>query len=417
MKHRAMKSLTAFALLVLPACSKLPIDDLRTSKEQATDRWSQVRARLKYQLAEESFNAGRLDDAQVQLDEAIGLDRQAAQPYVLLSRVLLERGQTAAAAMALEQAVTSGGATAETDYLNGVIAQHYGKFQPALEYYRQASEREPANAHYVVATAETLVALNRAAEALALVREHWADFEQNAALRELAGGIYIMLGRYEEAADAYRQARTLSPEDGTLATQLGLALSLAGHAEEARDVLGSVVADAQGENRPLVLLLLGRCQLDLGNANEAKAVLRQATAAAPKQAVAWHWLARASVASGDLLTARQASMQATTCEPDNIEYRLWLGYVCYRQKDLASAASAFDSALDHAPDDRVALYFLGRCREEMGDREAANRCYQHLERISPGRSLLAEKPSSATAIPLGLSADLQSMMGDDSRSP
>ena len=86
--HTWMVSITA-AGLGLASCSELTPPD---SRQEARNRWSEMRGRLKYQIAAESFAKGQIDEAQEHLAEAIGLDPEGPNGYVLMTRILLERG-------------------------------------------------------------------------------------------------------------------------------------------------------------------------------------------------------------------------------------------------------------------------------------------------------------------------------------
>lgn len=393
MRSNARIGPIAIVALGLASCSQL---DQKRAQEEAQGRWSEVRGRLKCQLAADTFAAGQLDEAQTHVEEAIGLNPNAPDTYILLAKILLERGETAAAAQALEQGLHCGGDTAETDYLRGVIAERYGQFADALGWYQRASDRQPASAHYVATVAETLVALDRAADALALVKARRTDFEQNATLRALAGGIYVMLGRYEEAANAYREAAQIAPDDETLQFQLGLALTFGQRYEEGQAVL-SGAADAE-DVPPSVLVALGRCRLALNQYEQAKAALRRAVEASPGHSRAWSWLAQAASASGDLLTARRAASQAAQIEPDNLEHAILLAYVCWRQQDYANAVTLLKRVLNDAPEDMIALYLLSQCYGAVGDGRAAQDCGRRALRVDPrcewARQMAEEGPVS-----------------------
>src|SRR5690606_31314755 len=87
--------LTAVCLTGI-SCSEIHTDQ-RTSKQQAQERWNNVRGKIKHQIAAENFARGELDEAQKQLSEALSLDPTLPDAYVLQTRILLERGEIAAA--------------------------------------------------------------------------------------------------------------------------------------------------------------------------------------------------------------------------------------------------------------------------------------------------------------------------------
>lgn len=355
---RLCRWIAGVAFLFCTSCSQNLTPD---SRKEAQERWSEVRARVKCQLATEAYNAGRLDESWTHLAESIALGPQNGEPYILRAKILLERGETGAASESLEEAMQRGGDTPETDYLSGVIAQRYGDFDTALGWYQRAAKREPQNAHYVAAVAETLVALGRNAEALQLVRSRWTDFEQNATLRSLAGGIHMMLNQYKEAADAYRDAARVAPDDVLVQYSLGTALSLAGAHGEAVTVLEAVAQD-QSEVPASVLLALGRSQLARGRHEQARRSLLRATDAEPGNAAAWALLARCGIAGNDLLLARRAASRASQLTPESAETTLLFGYVCLLQRDPAAAVPLLEELVTRSPDDPVARRLLERCR-------------------------------------------------------
>lgn len=367
-------------ILMLAGCSLT--QDFATSGQQANARWNEMRSQLKCRIAEDCFDRGQLDDALKHVQEAVTLAPESPKPYVLLTRVLLERGEMAAADQALSHVSGLGNASPETDYLRGVVAQRYGRWDEALDHYRSASEREPRNADYVAATAEALVALDRVADALALVQDRWTDLEHSATLKALAGEIYLMLGRYEEASRAYRQAARIVPNDRMVKYQLGTCLTLAGNFLEGKEVLLDATKD--DEKVPaLVRSSLVRCHLELGEYAPAKALLREAVAEKPGSARDWALLAEASLGTSDLITARQAATKAAQCDPGNPDYAMVLAYVCLSQKDNESAQSSLRPILVDNPENPIALYLMGRSYEQSGDARAAIACYDRAVLANP----------------------------------
>jgi len=363
MRPLTLTVLSVVPVLALTACAEL--NKPSQANQEVHRHWSSVQARIKYQLAVDSFQAGQLEQSDKYLQESIGLDANVAAPYMLLAKILLERGEIATARETLEEAARRGGDDPPMDYLRGVIAERYGRFEDALAWYRRASDRDAMNAHYVVAVGETLVALGRFDDALALAREHWTDFEQNATLRAMAAGVYTLLGRYEEAADAYHEAVRIAPEDDLVQWQFGSALVRAGRCEEACVVLAAATSEKK-EVPPSALIDLGRCHLELNRPDEAKAVLRRAVAGAPQNATAWNWLARAALASDDLLTARRAGTRAVDLKPADSEHAVLLAYVCWRQRDFPAVDRVLAHVLDNQPNDPVALYLRSKAHEAMG---------------------------------------------------
>jgi len=357
MRLVTITSIYVLAVLAIAGCSE--ITEPTVANQDVQKHWNSVQARLKYQMAKDCFESGQLDPSYKYLREAIAMNPENAASYVLLAKILIERGEIATARDTLEEAVQRGGNDSQLDYLHGLIDERYGRFDNALTWYRRAADRDAMNAHYIVAVAETLVSLGRLSEALDLTQERWTDFEQNATLRALAGGIYTRLGRHEEAANAYHEAVRIAPDDHLLQLNYGTSLARAGRHEEACAVLTDAISE---DTKPATSTLvdLGQCHLALNRPAEAKAMFRRAVAADPQNDAAWNALARAALALNDLLTARQASTQAVELRPDHVEHTLLLAYVCWRQNDIQTADQVLDRILVSQPNDPLALYLKSK---------------------------------------------------------
>ncbi|MHC4441662.1 MAG: tetratricopeptide repeat protein [Planctomycetota bacterium] len=381
MKKTAWKIWLAVWLLAATSCSLL---NRPTAKQESSGRWKDVQGRLKYQLALDNYNIGQLEEAQNYLEESIGLSQTAPEPYILQTKILLEKGETASASRALDRALHNGGNSAELYYLNGMVAERYGRHTEAMSWYQGASERDPINAHYVVAVAETLVALDKQDKALELILSRWTDFENNATLRSLAGRIYMMLGRYEEAANAYREALQIAPDDAMLQGQFGRSLVLSENYHEALPILTKAVGNTDNPSST-ILVALGRCQMAMKRIEDSKVTFTRAVQVNGQQVRNWSWLARAALVSDDLATARNSAASAVRLAPDNADLALLLGYVCWRQKDYQAAVDALNKALEKLPDDLMGLYMLGQCHKALKNKRMEEQCHQRALRINPQR--------------------------------
>lgn len=368
---RPLLKSVAIALLTagLAGCGEFPS---KKFNKEAQAHWSQVRGQMKLQLAEEHLRAGRLAEAEAQLAESLRLDPKSTPAHILAARVGLEKGELAAARTALDRAIQLGGPTHETDYLLGVLAEWNGDFEPALDHFRQAADRGGPGPAYIVAQAEALVALGRAPEALDLIGKRGADFANDRAICVLAGDIHTMLGQYQEASDAYREAAQQDLTDWQTRMQLGTSLVRAGQYEEAIRVLAPL-RDSRKDLPWLARLALGQAYLGRGNAAAAREVFAEASRRWPDNADSWTWQARAALQQGDLAAARQSAEKA--CESgagDLSAAHLLIGYICLRQGDLAHARSFLESVLGADPEDWLTHYLLGRVLASAGaDAEAA----------------------------------------------
>jgi Tfp pilus assembly protein PilF len=76
-RNRAAAACLAFALIVPSAgCAVSPHT---RAKSAAADRWSQVRSKMKLQLAQQQFESGNFTDAAATAAEAVPLDPREAE--------------------------------------------------------------------------------------------------------------------------------------------------------------------------------------------------------------------------------------------------------------------------------------------------------------------------------------------------
>ncbi len=378
------KSIIITCLLALsltgPGCTSLvkPED----SKASADHRWKKVRAQLKFQVASDSFERGQLDKAEEALREVVGLYPEYADAYVLLTRLRLEQGETAAASEALEQAIRHGGDSPETDYLSGMIAQRYGRLENALDWYRRASQRSPHEVHYILALAEMLVELDRADEALTFAESRWPDFDNNAALRTLVGKIHVLRGDHANAAEAFRAAHHIDPKDKLVAYDLALSLfEIDAHAD-ARDML-LAAEKLEGKLPVFMRLMLGRCYWSLSEVGSAKEEFRQVVREDPQNTEGWMWLAKSCVATNDLLSARRAAARCHELEPERGEHAFFYGFVCHRQGDDEAAIPLLREAVSRLPEETMAYCLLGQSLQRQSRWNEARECYEKALAIEP----------------------------------
>jgi len=138
----------------------------------------------------------------------------------------------------------------------------------------------------------------------------------------------------------------------------------------------------------------------LGQSEEAKSSFQRVVSEDPNNARGWGWLTRASLASGELLTARRAATQAVQLSAGSRDHLLLLGYVCYRQRDYGNAVTALESVVRGDSKEPMALCLLGHSHEGLGHVPQAKECYERALRIDPNcewaRQLLEQVASTVS---------------------
>jgi Tfp pilus assembly protein PilF len=354
-----------------------------TEKELAQKRWAAARSSVLVSLAKDQYRTGQLDKARQTVDEALRLSPDNASAHVTSARLYVEKGQLEAGQRSLDEARKLTPNDGEVYYLSGVILQRWQKHEAAHEQYKLAAAKSPAELAYLLAEAESLVTLDKADEALALLQSKAGYFEHSGTILDAVGQLQMQKRQYAEAARSYRQAAILSEDEPTIKERLALALYKAGQFRDAADVLARLLAADGQAKRGDLFAILGECQLALGQAREARFSFETATAADPNSATAWRGLGRAALEAADHKRAELALAKAVKLDPGQSQTHLLIGYVSAQQGKLDAALASFKTAATLDPSDTVALCMVGYVCEKQKQPQQAAKWYAAALRLRP----------------------------------
>jgi tetratricopeptide (TPR) repeat protein len=359
-------------------------------KAQVVKQWNDARSGVLMGLARDQYENGAFDKSRQTLDEAIKLSPDSEPAHVLSAKLFIEAGQLEPAERELAVARQLNPADAAADYLSGVVYQRWQQPERALEFYQHACDKSPAELAYVMAKAETLVAMGRRADALAMLQERVAYFEHSGAIRDEVGLLLIQEKRYDEAVQMLRRASILAADDQNIREHLAMALFDDEQYQDAADILTSLMQQEQNAQRADLLATLGECQLQIGRPADAVANLQQAAALLPSSAGVWLSLAKADVQIGALRPADVALAHSLAQDSNNGQSWLLLGYLRLRQARNADALDAFCKASQRDPDDTVSLCMVGVALEKLGRTGEAAACFNKAMRIDPRDEMAAQ---------------------------
>jgi tetratricopeptide (TPR) repeat protein len=366
----------------------------KAPKAAMTEQWNAARAGVLGSLAQEQYKGGNLDKARASVDNAICLNPKNAQLHVLSGKIALEQGQLDLAEKELRQAQFTDPKIAEADYLCGVVYQRWQKHDVALGLYEDAARKEPAELAYVLACAESMIAMGRSDEALDLLKSKLDSFEHSPVIRDAIGQLLVGKGRYADAVVVLRQASILATDDLAVKEHLGLALYFNKQYRESSEILAKLVMNEKCGKRVDLHLALGNAYQQSGRLPEAKSCFETATQLSPGTPDAWVGLAKVSLERNDLSRAENSLKKAMTLDSSSAEPQLLLGYVRLRQNRLSDALPLFKkaSALNQA--DTVSLCMVGYVYEKTGRAQQAIDCYAKALKLHPGDELATKLMAS-----------------------
>jgi Flp pilus assembly protein TadD len=359
-------------------------------KEAAVKRWNQARASVLASLGDHQYRSGEFDQARKTVDQALQLTPDDAALHVLSGRIAMEQGQLELAEQELKLAQTLDPKNAEADYFCGIIYQRWQKPEIALQFYNTASQKAPSEPAYLLARAETLVAMDRTDEALALLQGKLTYFEHSAALRDAVGSIYMNQSRYKQAAVMFAQAAIFADDDQSIREHLALALYFDKQYRQAVPVFERLMQDEAWQKRPDLQLAMGECLMHADRPRDARDHLQLAVRLNDSQPAAWTSLAQVELILNDPTRARLSLQRALSINPASSQANLLMGYLSLRENKLDSALASFQMACRSDPQDTTSLCMVGYVLQKMGRAEAARQWYAAALKLQP-RDELASK--------------------------
>jgi tetratricopeptide (TPR) repeat protein len=368
-----------------------------TRQADAKRHWNEMRGDIQLQLAENHFDAGRFDESEKVLEQAISLSPDNARVFVLATKLHLEKGDLSKARAAVRRAESLPGDSAEVQYLAGIVAERYGDRDMALEHYSSAAMQDPQMAAYVLAQAETLVSLDKPIEAMELIEARLQDFDGNAPMRMLAAHLNQRLGLRGPAVEYAREALRIMENDSSLAGEVGRMLVWAGQYEEAIAVLrpvletasaaggssGPMKVDGTSPVSPSMLRDLAHAYMAMRQWREAQWVLKPIMARDEADVAGWCMYAQAALMSGDLEAAWETIRTLHESAPPTPESLLLSSHIALRRGDFSGALDGATRAVQMDGKLASAYCLMGRAYDGLGRGEEASQAYAKAVALDP----------------------------------
>ena len=410
-------TLVAAGAVALTGCG--PTKAGKEARSQAYDRMNLINAQVHYDQARQSFESGQFDKALREINRAIARFSEAPPYYVIQGRIYLETHQLEAALDSLNKAVELGEpkdekssiqppvhvtdsqqeklntekkeTLAQAHYFAGIVFQRWSDDEQAYRRYLKAFEIQPTNAQYLLASAESLIALGEFEMAKQLVQPKMAYFEHNAALRQLQGQIALLQGDPKQAAALYSEARLLNPDDSALLEQMmwaQYAAGMYGQCHESVKRLQQQERESAGRGgqagvRSDLIHLEARCLNMMGRGPEARELYIELTKLRPADPVAWTELGSLAWDLGDYRRVAMCSVQIIALAPDRYEGYMFKGINERHRGNLDEAVKLFRESSQLATDIALPHLLLGQTLEQSGQVTQAQEAYAQAMKIEP----------------------------------
>lgn len=194
------------------------------------------------------------------------------------------------------------------------------------------------------------------------------------------GEISFEKGKLREAAECYRAALNIHPENASALAGLGLVYLKQEMPQEAENYLRQAIA--LPASPPVAHYLLGLLAKGRNQFPEAIGFFRKSLELKPDAEVNYLELSHTYFLAGDLRSAKDTILKGISANPNSPEFHLALGNINYYEQDTESAIACYETALKLQPDASVYLN-LGRTLHEAGKTDKAIECYQKALALDP----------------------------------
>ncbi|MHC4218318.1 MAG: tetratricopeptide repeat protein [Planctomycetota bacterium] len=380
------RPITILAILVVAGaalwgCGGPTAEGLK-ARHTARERLNRMNAQLSFDQARQAFEAGQFEKAGREVATAMRLHPDFAQYRVLEGRIHLEQHQLERAAESFEAALQIEAGYADAHYYFGIVYQRWSDDARAYEHYLAAYELDPSSVGYLLAAAESMVALEQFEAARQLLVEKLDYFEHNSAMRHLLAQIAMLQDDPEAAVDQYVEARRLDPEDDTLLNELAQAQYGAGLYGDCYRSVQELQERPDGERSDLQLLE-ARCLTFMDQLAEARNLYLELTRLRPTHADVWIELGSVAWELGDYHRMALCGARVTALAPDRFEGYMLKGINERHHGNLAESVMFLQEATERAGDEALPHLILGRVLEQMSDSQGALDAYAEAMRIEP----------------------------------
>jgi tetratricopeptide (TPR) repeat protein len=341
------------------------------------------------------LNLDRLEEAEASFLDALELDPEWVGPRMGLAMVALRRDEPFKIVHHLERAIET-----DPEYPDAYVelGRYYGAMaEPALAKatFERWTARHPEDADMLINAgltafdaadyAQALDFFEKATEA-ALVEE------QKSGARTFRANTLDMLGRYDEAVEAYEEVIAETPEWWEAHANLGICHARNGQPARAEAAFRRGLEDCPGspEIRDELAAHLLSERRDL---HEALRLSEEAVALGRDEIRHLHTLGEARLAIGDEAGAAEAYSAMLDLDPENPEAHLELGLLYEARGEAREAEEHFVESLKSDPANPRALYSYASLYYAADDLETAEellvRAVASDARYSPALSALA----------------------------
>ncbi|MBV8846245.1 MAG: tetratricopeptide repeat protein, partial [Bryobacterales bacterium] len=407
--------------VAMRAALMLSTGDLQQINNAATDLQALVTKSpsnhlLRFNLARALVAKGDLEQARLQLEEAIKLRPDFVVARELLTRVHISRGDSGAALKAADDLIAidpnnlqahlarSSGLlglgerdkardelglivkaypqNVDARYQVGYLAWEQKEFKQAEQIFADLHKANPEDPRGLVGMVETLASQNHLDDAIATMHKATGAEPDRRDLKLFLANLLVRDEKYDEAIQLFHELLNKEPRSADLLLRLAEAYRRKGDLNAAIDTFRRCSQAAPSDPTPL--LQLGLLMEGTGRRDQAEPIYEQILKIRPDHAVALNNLAFIKADRGaDLDQALSMAQKARQQQPASLAFADTLGWIYIKKNLPEQAVSIFTDLVMKAPSNSTYHYHYGMALRQKGDKSSARREFEMAIKNNP----------------------------------
>jgi tetratricopeptide (TPR) repeat protein len=305
-------------------------------------------------------------------DSIIKVEPNHLQGHLVRSSALLLMQEREKARQELDFVTRTYPQNAEARYQVGYLAWEEKDFAKAGQVFGELHKANPKDIRGLVGVVETMAGQNHMAEALKEMETAASAEPDRRDLKIALANLYVRSERYDEAIQRYNQVLTKEPNAADVLFKIAETYRRKGDLNQAVDSFRKSAQAAPNDAAPL--LQLGLLMDGTGRRDQSKPIYEQILRIQPEHAVALNNLAFIKAEEGtDLDAALGMAQRAFQAVPNSPDIADTLGWVYIKKNLNQEAVRTFTDLVKKFPNNPMYRYHYGMALINMGDRPAAKR--------------------------------------------
>lgn len=310
--------------------------------------------------------------AREEADQIITFDARNLQGHLIRSSALLGMGDKDKARQELDLIAKSYPQNPEARYQMGFLAWQEKDYKRAEQIFGDLYKANPNDFRGLVGVVETMASQNRIGDAIKVMQTAIEHDPQRQDFKLALANLYVRSARYDDAIQMLQALIDKNPKSADLLYRLGETERLKGDLDRAAETFRRATQAAPNAVEPMLRLAL--LMEFMNKSDQAKPMYEQILKIQPNHPVALNNLAYINAEAGtDLDQALTMAQRARQQMPNAPEVGDTLGLIYIKKSLSEDAVRVFRDLVQKDPNNALFRYHLGMALLQKGDRPTAKK--------------------------------------------